>query len=65
MCSVMFGKSPTAYHHKPQTVNRGGGGVMIWAFSAATGPGKSPVSETTMKSTLYQNIPETNVRPSV
>lgn len=38
---------------------------MIWACFTATGPGKLPVIEATMNSMLYQNVLETNVRPSV
>jgi len=39
MHSATFGQKPnTAYQHK-QTVKRCGGGVMIWACFAATGPG--------------------------
>lgn len=42
-----------------------GGAVIIWACFAAMGPGKLAVVQTRMNSTLYQNILEINVRPSV
>jgi len=38
---------------------------MIWACSAATGPGHLAVIEFTMNSSVYQSILESNVRPSV
>ena len=57
----------TAYQHKHllPTVQHGGGGLMIWACSAATGPGHLAVIESTMNSSGYQSILESNVRPSV
>jgi len=60
-------KPNTAYQHKHliPTVKHGGGGLMIWACSAATGPGHLAVIESTMNSSVYQSILESNVRPSV
>ena len=52
MHSSMFGENQTAYQHKHliPTVKHGGGGLMIWACSAATGPGQLAVIESTMNS---------------
>ena len=60
-------KPNTAYQHKHliPAVKHGGGGLIIWACSAATGPGHLAVIESTMNSSGYQSIPESNVRPSV
>jgi len=57
----------TAYQHKhlKPTVKHGGGGLMIWPCSAATGPGHFVVIESTMNSSVYQSILESNVSPSV
>ena len=38
---------------------------MIWACFAVTGPGHLAVIESTMNSSVYQSIPESNVRPSL
>ena len=59
-------KPNTAYQHKHliPTVNHGGGGLMVWAYFAATGPGLLAVIESTMNSSVYQSILESNVRPS-
>jgi len=43
----------------------GGGGMMIWACFAATGPGHLAVIKSSMNSSVYQSILESNVRPSV
>ena len=60
-------KPNTAYQHKHliPTVKHGGGGLMIWAGSAATVPGHLAVIESTLNSSGYQSILELNVRPSV
>ena len=60
-------KPNTAYQHKHliPTVKHGGGGLMFWACSAATEPGHLAVIESTMNSSGYQSIQESNVRPSV
>ena len=54
-------KPNTAYQHKHLIRWR----VMIWACSAATGPGHLAVIESTVNSCVYQSILESNVRPSV
>ena len=56
-------KPNTAYQHKHliPTVKHGGGGLMIWACSAATGPGHLAV----INSSVHQSILESNERPSV
>jgi len=53
-------KPNTAYQHKhlTPTVKHGGGGLMIWACFAATGPGHLAVIESTMNSSGYQSILE-------
>ncbi|MEE6519334.1 hypothetical protein FKM82_031075 [Ascaphus truei] len=60
-------KPNTAYQHKHliPTVKHGGEVVMIWACFAATGHGNLAVIESTMHSSVYQSILESNVRPSV
>jgi len=60
-------KPNTAYQHKHLilTVKHGGGGLMLWACSAATGPGHLAVIESTMNSSVDQSILESDVRPSV
>ena len=60
-------KPNTAYQHKHliPTVKHGGEGLMMWACSAATGPGHLAVIESTMNSSVYQSILESDVRPSV
>ena len=60
-------KPNTVYQHKHliPTVNHSGGGVMIWACFAATGPGPLAVIESTMNASVYQSILKSNVRPSV
>ena len=40
-------------------------GPMIWTCSGATEPGYLEVIESTMNSSVYQSILESNVRPSV
>lgn len=40
-------------------------GVKIWICFAATGPGLLAVTDSTMNSSAYQIIQESNVRPSV
>ena len=59
-------KPNTAYQHKHliPTVMHGGGGLMIWACFTATGPEHLAVIESTMNSSVYQNILESTVRPS-
>ncbi|KAK3514690.1 hypothetical protein QTP70_027774 [Hemibagrus guttatus] len=47
------------------TVKYGGGSVMVWGCSAASGPGRLAVINGTMNSAVYQNILKENVRPSV
>ena len=42
-----------------------GGGLVIWARFAAMGPGHVAVIDSTMNSSVYQSILESNVRPSV
>jgi len=54
----MFGQ------HLILTVEHGGGGLMMWACSAATGPGHLAVTESTMNSSVYQSILESNVKPA-
>ena len=53
-------KPNTAYQHKHRipTVKLGGGGLMIWACSAATGSGHLAVIESTTNSSVYQSILE-------
>ena len=55
----------TAYEHKHliPTVKHGGGGMMIWACFAVTGPSHLAVFESTMNS-AYQSILELNMRSS-
>ena len=48
----------TSHKHLIPTVQHGGGGLMIWACFAATGPGQQ------FNSSVYQSILESNVRPS-
>jgi len=59
-------KPNTAYQHihLVPAVKHGGGGLMIWACSAATGPGHLADIESTMNSSGYQSILESNVRSS-
>ncbi|KAK3513152.1 hypothetical protein QTP70_007486 [Hemibagrus guttatus] len=47
------------------TVKYGGGSVMVWGCSAASGPGRLAVINGTMNSAVYQKILKENVRPSV
>ncbi|MEE6515924.1 hypothetical protein FKM82_025084 [Ascaphus truei] len=65
MRSTMFGENQTQHISLIPTVKHGSGGVMIWACFAATGPGNLAVIESTMNSSVYQSILESNVRPSV
>ena len=60
-------KPNTAYQHKHliPTVKHGGGGLMMWACFAATGPGHLAVIESIMNFSGYQSILESDVRPSV
>jgi len=49
-------KPNAAYQHKHliPTVKHGGGGLMIWACLAATGPGHLPVSSCVYMDKYYQ-----------
>ena len=47
------------------SVKHGGGGLMIWAHSAATGPRHLAVIESTANYSLYQSIFESNVKPPI
>ncbi|KAK3552084.1 hypothetical protein QTP70_033659 [Hemibagrus guttatus] len=60
-------KSNTAFQKKniTPTVKYGGGSVMVWGCSAASGPGRLAVINGTMNSAVYQKILKENVRPSV
>ncbi|KAK3526991.1 hypothetical protein QTP86_006131 [Hemibagrus guttatus] len=60
-------KSNTAFQEKNiiPTVKYGGGSVMVWGCSAASGPGRLAVINGTMNSAVYQKILKENVRPSV
>ncbi|KAK3568595.1 hypothetical protein QTP86_010208 [Hemibagrus guttatus] len=60
-------KSNTAFQKKIiiPTVKYGGGSVMVWGCSAASGPGRLAVINGTMNSAVYQKILKENVRPSV
>ncbi|KAK3522272.1 hypothetical protein QTP86_000580 [Hemibagrus guttatus] len=60
-------KSNTAFQKKKitPTVKYGGGSVMVWGCSAASGPGRLAVINGTMNSAVYQKILKENVRPSV
>ncbi|KAK3542023.1 hypothetical protein QTP86_010605 [Hemibagrus guttatus] len=60
-------KSNTAFQKKNiiPTVKYGGGSVMVWGCSAASGPGRLAVINGTMNSAVYQKILKENVRPSV
>ena len=60
-------KPNTAYQHKHliPTVKHGGGGLMIRACFTATGPQHLAVLKSTMNSSLYQRIPDSDVGPSV
>ena len=46
-------------------VKHGGGGVMIWDCFVDTRPGNVVITESTLNSSVYQNILEANERPSV
>jgi len=54
---------PYEHKHLKANVKHGGGGQMIWACSAATGPEHLAVTVTEL--TVYQSILELNVRPSI
>ncbi|KAK3568905.1 hypothetical protein QTP86_019571, partial [Hemibagrus guttatus] len=60
-------KSNTAFQKKiiTPTVKYGGGSVMVWGCSAASGPGRLAVINGTMNSAVHQKILKENVRPSV
>ncbi|KAK3562010.1 hypothetical protein QTP86_023463 [Hemibagrus guttatus] len=60
-------KSNTAFQKEniTPTVKYGGGSVMVWGCSAASGPGRLAVINGTMNSAVYQKILKDNVRPSV
>lgn len=47
----------------PPHINLKRGGVMIWVFSAAPGPGHLGVIELPMNISVYQSILEPNVSP--
>lgn len=47
------------------TIKCSGGGKMIWACFVATETGHVAVTDLTVKSSVYQSILETNVKPSV
>ena len=47
------------------TVKHSGGGLMIWACVVATVPGHLAVAESTVNSSVYQSILESNVRSRV
>uniref|UniRef100_A0A3B4WZD1 Tc1-like transposase DDE domain-containing protein n=1 Tax=Seriola lalandi dorsalis TaxID=1841481 RepID=A0A3B4WZD1_SERLL len=57
----------TAYRHENiiPTVKYGGGNLMIWACSAASGPGQLAIIEGKMNSQVYQRILQDNLRMSV
>lgn len=57
MHSAIFVVKPNTAHHPKHLipiVRHGGGRVMVWACFAATGPGYPPVTELTVKSSVYQ-----------
>ncbi|KAK3559140.1 hypothetical protein QTP86_005021 [Hemibagrus guttatus] len=60
-------KSNTVFQKKniTPTVKYGGGSVMVWGCSAASGPGRLAVINGSMNSAVYQKILKENVRPSV
>ncbi|KAK3510334.1 hypothetical protein QTP70_002516, partial [Hemibagrus guttatus] len=60
-------KSNTAFQKKNiiPTVKYGGGSVMVWGCSTASGPRRLAVINGTMNSAVYQKILKENVRPSV
>ncbi|KAK3559789.1 hypothetical protein QTP86_020770 [Hemibagrus guttatus] len=66
-CPIMWRKSSTAFQKKNiiPTVKYGGGSVMVWGCSAASGPRRLAVINRTMNSAVYQKILKENVRPSV
>lgn len=58
--SAMFGEK-----HLIPPVKRSDGGLGIWTHFAVTGPGHLAVSELNMNASVYQTIPELNLRKSV
>lgn len=60
-------KKNMACQHKRliPTVKHGGGGVIIWARSAAVGPWHHAVFESTVNPSVYQSILQSNIRPSI
>ena len=59
-------KTNTAYQHEHliPTVKHGGGGLVIWACFAATGPGHLAVIESIINSSVYQSILVSNLSDS-
>ena len=66
MNTTLFGENHMAYWHKHliPTVKHGGGGLVIWACFAATGPGHLAVIESIINSSVYQSILVSNLSDS-
>lgn len=60
-------KSNTVYHQKNliPTVKHGGGNVKIWGWFSSSEPGRRHIIKGTLRTEVYQEILEQNVRPSV
>ena len=66
MSCYIWLKSNAAFQKKSitATVKHGGGSVMVWGFSAASGPGRPAVIDGTMNSALHHKILKEDVQTS-
>ena len=59
-CNTVFDEN-----HPVPTVKHGGGSIMIWGCFAASGAGRLAITDGKMDSTVYQQILDQKVLPSV